>query len=139
MKDIDHPYPDLDEVCVRCGAHFGEFPDDDLTEAICPSCYDDMLECKNCGNRFDELDENDLCESCAEEKAEDAKSEYRKALEYIVPRLQDYRTHNEDNSDVWFSIKCSRDYEAIQAITRLVEKEEKENECSSTASLTEST
>lgn len=77
IKDIDHPYPDLDEVCVKCGERFGELPDDDLTEAICPSCYDDMEECKGCGHRFDELDENDLCEMCAEEKESDNEEKHQ--------------------------------------------------------------
>jgi hypothetical protein len=47
---------------------------------------------------------------------------YREALEYIKPRLKDYLTYQEDNSDMKYGNKVVRDYDAIQALQELVDR-----------------
>lgn len=51
------------------------------------------------------------------------KNKYQGALDYITPRLKDYRTVKEDNFELQYNNKVSNDYNAIQAIKELVRKE----------------
>ena len=69
---IDHPEPDLDYVCEKCGCKFGELPDCDDDLCLCDTCFSDYEECEHCGHFFpsDELDivnGKSVCECCAEE------------------------------------------------------------------------
>ena len=50
-------------------------------------------------------------------------NKYQEALEYITPRLKDYRTVKEDKFELQYNNKVSNDYNAIQAIKELVRKE----------------
>ena len=50
-------------------------------------------------------------------------NKYQEALEYITPRLKDYRTVKEDKFEIQYNNKVSNDYNAIQAIKELVRKE----------------
>jgi hypothetical protein len=72
MKDIDHPYPDLDYTCDKCGVKTGEPTEIREDYWVCDYCLDDFAECSVCKNWIeqDELIEVDgkfICENCYDE------------------------------------------------------------------------
>lgn len=102
MKDIDHPYPDLDYTCDKCGSKTGEPTEIREDYWVCESCFDDFGQCSGCGDWFDiedmvEIDTGFVCEECYSEKV------------IVCPTCNKEHLQDEDNEDNKMCVKCSEE------------------------------